>query len=83
MKEVILQFLCIDTENSGKLLFLDRKVMQVLLCVEQINPLWFMPILGEEESKLCFEKTREYDEGMSRVKWGVWCLQKIVKILEK
>lgn len=57
--------------------------MQVLLCVEQINPLWFMPILGEEESKLCFEKTREQDEGMSRVKWGVWGLQKIVKILEK
>ena len=50
MKEVILPFPCMDTDTSGKLLFLDRKVMQVPLCVEQINPWWFMLILGEEES---------------------------------
>lgn len=57
--------------------------MQVPLCVEQTNPWWFMLILGEEESQLCLEKTREQDEGMSRVKWGVWCVKKTVKILEK
>lgn len=65
MEEVIMLLPCMDTSstgNSDRVPLLDRKVNQVVLYIEYMDPWWLTLVLERKGRKLSW-RTREQERG--------------------